>query len=155
MYQAPLFDALPAEEELAKRAARLRPTARSVDPGLSYSDRVAYVLEHFPEARGSDTILTVLYWYLWDGLDSLVGIEDLKVNHIRVKKEATVWCIFRHHTPDTNLTGSQNGDDGWRTEGVRKKLALTCQQWLPGINNGVEVNLQRFLLNELSKLHKA
>lgn len=42
----------------------------------SYRDRVAWILENYPEARNDDRLCLYLYWLLYDGLGVALGSDE-------------------------------------------------------------------------------
>jgi len=70
---------LKAETTLIHRAAEVMPhhlLSMEIIAAMSYAERTAYVLEHFPEARGNDCLCLLLYWWLWDSLDLILTDEE-------------------------------------------------------------------------------
>lgn len=64
----------------------------SAPAGLSLQDKVAYVLEHYPEARDDDRLLTLWYWRTWDNLAAVVSEDQFD--------RLLTWCRNAAH-PET------------------------------------------------------
>jgi len=46
-------------------------------PDINYQQRVAYVMEHWPETRGDEALLLVRYWTTYDGLGDVMDEATL------------------------------------------------------------------------------
>lgn len=56
---------------------------------LNVRDKVAYILNHYPEARNSDIFLSYKYWELFQS--ELYGLGDIDVNTaMRLEKQSTI-----------------------------------------------------------------
>jgi len=68
-------------------------------PGLNRDEKVAYIMEHWPETRNDDRLLLLRFWQVFDSLDEVLGEE--------AARRFGAWFLKATH-PETIRRGRAN-----------------------------------------------